>query len=260
MFLLGATFPYLALAVFLLGLGWRTARWLQRPVPFSLAISPTGAGPGRQAAAVAKELLLLVGLLRGDRRLWLTAWLMHGSLALILIGHLVGIPCQARQFCYLGASPETSVFLSTFFGTAAGAVFAACLVVLAARRMASPELRRLSDPGDYLVLAMLFSVAVTGLAMRWVAGEAELAAVRGYLGGLLTFRPGPLPDSTLFLVHFTLVNILLVYFPFSKLAHLTGGIIGRLMLLHPTSRTQDRSVRTSREPPRDNDPFAQRAP
>jgi nitrate reductase gamma subunit len=244
---LGSVLPYLALAVFLAGMGWRAARWLQRPVPFSLALSPTEAGPGRQAALAAKELLLFLGLLRGDRWLWLAAWLMHASLALILVGHAVGIPCQTQQFCYLGASPETSRWFSHVLGMTAGTVFVVCLLTLACRRIAIPELRRLSEPGDYLILALLLAVAITGMWLRSIPGEAGLAAARSYLGSLVAFRPGPLPSSTPLVLHFTLVNVLLICFPFSKLAHLIGAIVGRMLLVRPAPRTEDRDMRTSRD-------------
>jgi nitrate reductase gamma subunit len=41
--------------------------------------------------------------------------------------------------------------------------------------------------------------------------------------GLLTLRPVAPPPHALFLVHFVLVSLLLIYFPFSKLLH-AGGI------------------------------------
>ncbi len=232
-FPLGSIFAYMAFAVFLFGMAWRTGSWLRRPVPFALTLTHGEPGAGRQAVAVAKELLLFRSLLRGDRRLWFAAWWMHAALGLILAGHVVGIACGARQFCYVGASPETSARLSLLTGSAAGAVFVACLLVLGCRRIAIPELRWLSGPADYLVLALLLAIAVTGLLLRWGATEADLAAVRSYLGGLLTFRPVPLPDSSLFALHVTLVNVLLVYFPFSKLVHLTGGIVSQALLVRP---------------------------
>lgn len=230
---LGSILPYVALAVFVLGMGWQTGRWLARPVPFALTLVGGHTGLGRQAAAVARELLSFAALYRGDRRLWLAAWLMHGSLALILVGHVVGIACLGRQFCWLGASPAASVGISRVAGTAAGLTLAVCLILLAWRRWAIPELRRLSGPADYGVLALLLCIACTGLLLRCVATQADLAAVRSYLGGLLTLQPGRQPDSALFVVHFALVNLLLLGFPFSKLAHLTGGIVVRMLLVRP---------------------------
>lgn len=229
----GSILPYLALAVFLAGMMWHVGRWLAQPVPFPLTLVRGETGVGRQAAAVARESLLFSALFRGDRRLWLTAWLMHASLLLILVGHVVGISCLARQFCWLGAAPETSVRISLVSGVAAGLVFVACLLLLARRRWAIPELRRLSRPGDYFLLGLLVGVAGTGLWLRCTATPTDLAAARSYLGGLLSLRPGALPQPVLFVLHLTLVNVLLSWFPFSKLVHLAGGIIARSLLVRP---------------------------
>jgi nitrate reductase gamma subunit len=118
-------------------------------------------------------------------------------------------------------------------GVAAGLVFVACLLLLARRRWAIPELRRLSRPGDYFLLGLLVGVAGTGLWLRCTATPTDLAAARSYLGGLLSLRPGALPQPVLFVLHLTLVNVLLSWFPFSKLVHLAGGIIARSLLVRP---------------------------
>jgi nitrate reductase gamma subunit len=47
--------------------------------------------------------------------------------------------------------------------------------------------------------------------------------VKAFLLGLMTLRPVAPPQHPLFLVHFVLVSLLMIYFPFSKLLH-AGGI------------------------------------
>jgi len=230
-FFLGCVLPYLAFAVFLAGMAWRTWNWLRRPVPFAITLYPAQSRPAARVAAAAKELLLFRSLYHGDRGLWLWAWLMHFSLALIVVGHVVGLSLVGRQFCYLGASAETSTFMSGLIGTTTGLVFAVSLLALFYRRTAVPEAKRLSDPADYFALALLLAVAVTGLHMRLAWLAADQAEVRSYLAGLLTFRPVPLPREPIFVVHFTLVSVLLLYFPFSKLVHLTGAFASQALLL-----------------------------
>ncbi len=98
-------------------------------------------------------------------------------------------------------------------------LLAICLIALACRRMVIPEVRRLSDPSDYADLLLLLAVVASGLLMRGMAADIDLAEVRAYLYGLATFHPLARPWHPLLLAHFTLVNGLLLYSPFSKLVH-----------------------------------------
>lgn len=231
LFFIGYVFPYMAVAVFLVGMAYRTGRWLRKPVPFQLALDPTHRGTMAPVAETAKELLLFSSLYRGDRRLWRWAWLMHVSLAAIIAGHVVGIVWVGRQFSHLGVSPVTSTALSQILGGIFGLLFVVSVVALLYRRRAIPEVKRLSDPADYFDLVLLLAIAITGLQMRLATPELEQTAVRTYLGGLLTFQPGPMPTAGMFVGHFALVNVLLMYFPFSKLVHTTGGVVSRALLV-----------------------------
>ncbi len=47
--------------------------------------------------------------------------------------------------------------------------------------------------------------------------------IKVFISGLLTLRPVNVPLNPMFLIHFGLVLLLLIYFPFSKLMH-AGGI------------------------------------
>jgi nitrate reductase gamma subunit len=233
LFFLGYVLPYLAAAAFLFGMAWRTWDWLSKPAPFPLTVSSPPAGPAGRAAAVAKELALFRSLYRGDRQLWVAAWMMHASLAVILVGHAVGIAFAAEQFRYFGASKEGSIWLSGSLGVLGGLVFAAALSALLYRRSAVAVVRQVSGAEDYFAPALLLVVAGTGLAMRLAPTDIDLASIRTYMAGLLAFHPGPLPDAWLFVVHFAAVNVLLLYFPFSKLVHLTGAIVARSLLVQP---------------------------
>ena len=228
--LLGIVLPYLAFAVFAGGLAWRVGAWLRRPVPVSLTLSPGVSGTGMRLIDMARELALFRSIWASDRRLWFSAWPMHASLVVILAGHVAGIATAGEQFCLLGVSPRTSRLLSHGLGDLAGLIFAVTLAALWLRRLAIPELRRLSDPADHFALALLAGIAASGMLLRFPAVGLDLAAVQAYLAGLVTFRPGPIPPNGVFLLHFTLVILLLVYFPFSKLLHGIGGVVNRAML------------------------------
>jgi len=233
----GNVFPYLAIAVFAGGMTWRTAYWLRKPVPYPLAVDRDQRGIAGQAGVVAAELLLFRSLYRGDRRLWRRAALMHASLAAIVIGHVVGISCSSRQFTVLGVSAATSVSMAATLGVVFGLLLTVSVLALLRRRIAVPEVRRISDPADYFDLLLLLAIAATGLMMRLLPLELDQQAVRSYLGGLLTLSPVPIPGPWPFVCHFTLVSCLLAYLPFSKLVHLSGGVVSRALLLGPPRAT-----------------------
>jgi len=234
LFFVGQVLPYIAWAVFVLGLLWRVAGWLRVPVPFPLTLGPSGRrrGLGR-VMAVGREALLFDSLRRGEGMLWLWAWLLHFSLVLLLVGHIAGIYYLARQFTLVGLSAEASSRLSALSGTICGTLFLIALVGLFCRRIIIAEVRRLSCVADHLVLVLLLAIAATGMYMRLGDGAVALDAVRAYAGGLLTLQPVPIPRHWAFISHVTLVNILLLYLPFSKLIHMIGIFFGRALVTQP---------------------------
>jgi nitrate reductase gamma subunit len=233
LFFIGQLLPYIAVAVFLTGTCCRVAVWLRSPVPFELTLFPAAKSRSGRVLAIGKELLLFDSLRCGDKWLWLWAWLLHVSLAFIIIGHIVGIYYLTKQFTLIGLSSEASSSLSALLGIVSGIVFFAAIIVLFYRRTVIPEVKRLSDPADYFDLLLLLAIVVTGMHMRLTSHVVDLPAVRAYIGGLLTLHPTPIPQDEIFISHFTLVNILLIYFPFSKLIHLAGFIVNRMIVAQP---------------------------
>ncbi len=232
LFFIGQLLPYVAVSVFLLGICWRIITWLKVPVPFPLSLShavKTGSG---QILAIGREIISFDSLRRGDKTLWLWAWLLHISLALIIIGHIAGIYYLTKQFTLIGLSAEASSRLSAVLGTFFGVIFFISLVILFYRRLTIPEVKRLSDPADYFILCLLLGIVITGMYMRLVSGS-DLSAVRAYLAGLFTLNSIPIPKDWIFISHFMLVNILLIYFPFSKLIHMVGFFVSRSMITQP---------------------------
>jgi nitrate reductase gamma subunit len=233
-FFIGEVLPYMASAVFVFAMLWRLAGWWRVPVPFPLTLGPSGRRRGlARAVALGREALSFDSLRRGDTMLWLWAWLLHVSLVLIIVGHIAGIYYLTHQFTRVGLSAEASSKLSALSGTICGTVFLLALVVLFWRRMVTAEVRRLSCVADYFILVLLLAIAVTGMYMRLGGDAVELAAVRAYVAGLLTLHPVPLPRHWAFVSHFTLINILLLDLPFSKLIHMVGIFFGRALVTQP---------------------------
>lgn len=229
----GQVFPYLAAGIFILGMLWRICSWLRCSVPFPLTMFPAPVSAIGRGAAIAKEAVLFDSLRRSDKFLWLWAWLLHISLASIIGGHIIGISQLGQQFTAFGVSAACSIGLSAMLGTTAGLAALFALTALLYRRTALPEVKRLSSPADYFDLLLLLGVVISGLHMRMTTLEADLPSIRAYMAGLLMFKPISIPNSMIFISHYFLVNVLLIYLPFSKMIHAAGFFVTRALITAP---------------------------
>ena len=227
--------PYIVLLVFLGGIIHRMLVWVHVPVPFKLTVFPSPDTTGGAVLDLAKEAVGFRSLWRGKKGLWFAAWLFHISLAFILVGHFFGIVFLGQQFTIFGATSEESMRLSVFFGTYAGVALLLGLVLLTIRRFSSPTVSFISSFADYFILILLLGIVGSGMYMR-LFHEVSYSAVRDYLVGLLTFRLVPPPENIAFLFHFTLVQLLLLYFPSSKLMHSCGLFFSRWLITRPYER------------------------
>ena len=161
-------------------------------------------------------------LYRADRALWLGGWVFHLTFLLIILRHL-------RYFLY-----PVPAWVMTLGPTAGLVAFLFLLpgLYLLARRLIIDRVRYGSLLSDYLMLLLLLAIAGLGLLTKYVA-PVDLVAVKVFLLGLITLRPTAVPAHPLFLIHFTLVLILVAYFPFSKLLHAPG------VFLSPTRNQAD---------------------
>ncbi len=247
-FLLGALLPYTACAVFISGTVMKIAGWLKKPVPFHITLFPAPRNTMGKVAALAGEFFFCGRIFREDKALWLRVWLFHLSLGLVIAGHVVGIYCLRDQFTLVGVSPGTSRFMSKLLGGLSGGVMVLSLYALLIGRIVNPEVRKLSVAEDFFNLLLLMALAVSGIMMYLPGFQADLPAVRAYMSDLIMFRSAALPDSPMFVSHFLLANILLLYFPFSRLLHAAGSIVNRAMLMEapPASPTAEGAAPRSR--------------
>ncbi|MDA8227107.1 MAG: respiratory nitrate reductase subunit gamma [Desulfitobacterium hafniense] len=233
--LFGWVLPYIVIILFLGGMIHRMLMWAHVPVPFKLTVFPSPKTTGGAVADLVKETVGFRSLWRGNKGLWFGAWLFHISLAMVIIGHAVGIYYSGHHFMMFGSTAEQSEHLSVVIGTYAGIALLLGLLILLIRRASSPQLRFISNFSDYLVLLLILGIAMSGMYMRWFA-DVPYSVVRSYLAGLLTLRPIAPPDNSAFMVHFTLVQLLLLYFPYSKLMHACGLFFSRWLITRPHER------------------------
>jgi nitrate reductase gamma subunit len=226
----GQILPYLAFGIFIIGTAVRIAGWMRVPVPFQLTLFPVPKTASGRMLSILSEFVFLRTLFREDRSLWLWVWLLHLSLVVVMIGHMVGIYFLRYQFILVGFSPSTSQALSIILGFVSGVVMAVSLVALLYRRITDPEVRRLTVSVKYFELLLILAIAITGLLMYAPGFSTDLTGVRAYLKGLLSVHAVPLPPAPMFTTHFFLVNVFLLYFPFSQLLHAAGFFVIRAML------------------------------
>ncbi|MDR3591630.1 MAG: respiratory nitrate reductase subunit gamma [Negativicutes bacterium] len=231
LYFIGQVLPYIAAGVFIAGVTYRVIGWLRVPVPFQLTLFPAPRDGVGRISAVGTELLFFKSLFKNDKTLWGWAWSLHIALAMVIGGHIVGIYYLMNQFTLIGMTPAASQTMSAVLGTVAGLLLMAALLVLLYRRISIPEVKRLSDPADYVDILFLLLIAVTGNHMRLPTVHVNLPAIKAYMGGLFTLSPVPIPAEWIFVVHFTLVNLFLIYFPFSKMLHFAGYLVTRAMLV-----------------------------
>lgn len=203
---------YLAGVLFVVGTVYRIGLYACRPAPLPIASTPAPTNGAGSAARVAGDVVLFQNLARYDKPLWAGAWLFHVTLGLLLLSHL-------RYLLY--PVPGLIVDVQTV-GLYAGFVFPIPLLYLFWRRLALKRTLYVSGLPDYGVLVLLGLVAGSGILMKYAA-HVYLVDVKAFIVGLLTFRPIAPPAQPVFLIHFTLVLLLMAYFPFSKLVH-AGGI------------------------------------
>lgn len=215
--------PYITIVVFIGGLIYRIRGWLAAQVPMPLSVTYPRSR-GEQVKNIANEILFFPTLLRNDRNLWLGAWPFHLALALIIIGHSrLFIELPDKFLMAIGFTPEGIKTLSAVLGGAVGVLFLIAILYLLVRRITQPTVRNMSNPADYLVLLWLLGIAIAGNYMRFVSRPyTEIGEMREFLGSIFALNPIPPPESTVFLIHFLLVQLLLISLPFSKLIHPVG--------------------------------------
>jgi nitrate reductase gamma subunit len=210
LFIIGLS--YFCGLAFIIGLLWRLFGYLRTPMPWPEAITPAPTTEGGALARVLGDVLIFPNLFKADKALWVGAWVFHVALAAILFRHL-------RYFTY--PVPGLVLYMETvalFFGY----VFGAAALYLFWRRLALPRTLYISNVPDYFALLLLGLIAGSGILVSYWA-HVYIVDVKAFILGLLTLHPVAPPLHPLFLTHYSLVLLLLLYFPFSKLLH-AGGI------------------------------------
>lgn len=220
---------YLSVLVFAAGMVMQILKWWMASVPFPLTKFPASSCNGRAFGKTMLDTLFFRSLWGRNMEVWISGWGFHFFLALLLLGHLVGISAAGHQFVAFGVTAVHSVQLSGLLGMATGLGLAAAVIYLLGRRCVNPRIRAISGTEDFAVLTLLLLIILSGMLMR-LTGEVDLAGVRGFVDGLVAMAPVPAPEAIWYRLHFLLVCLLLFWFPFSKLVHSCGVFASRWLI------------------------------
>ena len=202
---------YLATAVLVLGLAFKIRLYAKTPAPLKI---PTTPAPVTQAGVVvrmAKEVVFFESLFKANKWTWLFGWVFHAALLLVVFRHLR----------YFTEPVWIWVQWAQSFGLYAGFAMVAGLAGLWVRRFTVDRVRYISAPSDHLMLLLLIAIAATGLLMKYVA-HTDILSLKAFILGLMYFDLQPIPADPVLLIHLSLVLILMLIFPFSKLLHAPG--------------------------------------
>jgi nitrate reductase gamma subunit len=222
--------PYVAAAAFLGGIAYRLSVWRQRsPVPVHLSMFPRPESPLARLGHALVDTFTLKGLWKVNRPLWVGAFAMHLGLLSLLLGHVRTVTDYYLLWELLNWGEEQQALFSHLAGIVAGVLFMVPLVYLLGRRFAG-AVKWISVPEDYLILLLLLGIAITGNHMRFLV-EVDVHQLRAFLQGLIFFRWAPAPASAgiSFIYHFAMVQLLMIYFPFSKLSHTIGTVLSKMV-------------------------------
>jgi nitrate reductase gamma subunit len=218
-FIIGVVLSYLVVPVFIAGMGYRFWVWSKTPQPAKMTLFPAGGSTFREVLA---EVLFFPSLFRGDRVLWFFSWFFHATLAIVLMGHLrLFTRAIDRILGMVGMSPNGLDMMSTVGGGIGGIVLLITGGSLLWRRLAIPRVREITGIPDFLANLLVIAIIVTGDFIRF-SEHFDLEQTRVWVASLLSFSP-VVPKNGLFLLHLALVQVLIMFIPFSKILHF-GGI------------------------------------
>lgn len=209
--LIYAALFYVATALFVVGLALKIRRYARTPAPLKIPTTPAPTTNTGVALRMVREVAFFESLFKSNKWTWLFGWMFHAALLLVILRHV-------RYF----QQPvwEPIVWVQPF-GIYAGFAMVAGLAGLWARRFLVDRVRYISTPSDHLHLALLIAIGLSGLGMRFVA-HTDIVALKAFMLGLMRFDIQPLPADPLLLLHLSLVALLMIVFPISKLLHAPG--------------------------------------
>lgn len=168
-------------------------------------------------------------LRRGQLRLGSN--LFHIGILALFFGHFVGLLTPKELYHAFGLSTEAKQMVAIVAGGVFGSMCLIGLVLLVHRRLAEPRIRATSTRMDIFILLWILITLLLGLASIVVSLGHPDGAVMVQLGQwaqhIVTFRGGAADFIAgvhpIYKAHLVFGMTLFVLFPFSRLVHIWSG-------------------------------------
>lgn len=174
---------------------WRAVRQTSGP---SLYIAPSR---GKACALAASDVLFFGRLLMVNPALWIGEWFFHASFLLVLTRHL--------RF-FLNPIPAWVWFLQTP-GLIAGYLLPVTLLYILIIRLRTNH-EKYASPANMFFLVLVLVISTIGVLMNALF-KPDLVDVKLFILGIMSFSPVAVPGSVLFLLHFSLILVLVSILP-----------------------------------------------
>jgi len=221
-YLVSGVMVYGAIAIFILGMFYRVYQWSRAPkARLKTGVFPKPDGGAARWGQVAVDSFIFPQALKADRTIWIFTILFHFALLGAFVGHLRLVHEFTPLLKVLGHEGMDQFAL--WSGGVMGILLIVALTYYLFRRLKSPY-KEISVLEDFILLFLLILVVMMGDHMRFI-GKIHAADYRIYFQSLLRFKPAfpkVLADSSTkwaFDFHILFANLLIIYFPFSKLVH-----------------------------------------
>jgi nitrate reductase gamma subunit len=195
--------------------------YYKTPQPLKIPQTPQPTTLSGVVMRMAGDVLFFRSLAKGTTLLFIAGWVFHFTFLLMIIRHL-------RYF----VNPVPGWITALGNGALViGSVSMAALIVLLFRRFIDKKVSYISSLADYFVLLLIMGIVQTGIMMHYEKFRPNIVEVKAFMLELLQFKtpfllmimhPVHAPGCMLFIAHLSLVALLLIYFPFSKLMHAGG--------------------------------------
>jgi nitrate reductase gamma subunit len=196
-------YPYLCLAVFVLGHGYRY-------------VTDRYGWNARSSEFLEK------------RHLFYGSTLFHWGILLTLLGHCGGLLIPQRIFDAVGINGETHTAIAYYSGLLVGSLAFVGSFWLLGRRVGNARIRAVDRVNDTVTLAALTLVVGAGLYNVIFGHFYVLDTVAPWIRSILTFAPNPDPMLIVpmsYKIHILSALALLAFSPFSRLVHIWSAPI-----------------------------------
>jgi nitrate reductase gamma subunit len=157
--------------------------------------------------------------------------LFHVGILFLFFGHFVGLLTPKELYHALGLSTAAKQMLSIVAGGVMGGMCLVGLLLLVHRRLTEPRIRATSTRMDIFILFWILATLALGLASIWFSlGHRDgsiMVLLANWAQHIVTFRDGAADFVAgvhpIYKVHLFFGMTVFVLFPFSRLVHVWSG-------------------------------------